>query len=278
MIQPDKLSERVLSSMHRGTMFTQGYFGTALLTKVERGERGFLYLFLEGIQLLPKVVPTSSNGLAVERDLSGSAGETLFHKHAPGLHLITIATYNAILSMGGAAWQTLVGEDAKRFAEPDQDPFIDGMTELALHRYRVRQELIRMDLKNKLLERGGAVCCMSGRRPNVPDGPSLLTLSHYWPLGHRGPDNLHNTGLMTCMVHQIWENGLVTMLPDWGLVFAPDIPPLFLAEFNGRTSAEYPDDPSVWPDPRYLEYHRVNIFEKRLSGLSRFQADDAQGT
>lgn len=244
-----------------------GYFATALLNKVERGERGFLYLFLKGIRFLPKVVPTSVAGLAVETELGSPRGEPQYHRYAPGLHLIKKATYNRILSMGGIAWQTPLGKDAQEIAEPEQEPFIDAVTELTLHRYRVRQELIRMDLKNHLLERCGAVCCLSGRRLNVPDGPSLLTLSHYWPLGHNGPDNLHNTGLMTCMIHQIWENGLVTMLSDWRLVFAPDMPPLFLAEFNGRTAAEFPDDPSVQPDPEYLYYHRTNIFEKRLTNL-----------
>ncbi len=151
-IAKQAVGARVILHAPRDDLYA-GYFGTALLSKVERGERGLLHLFLVDIQLLPKVVPTSVDGVAVEGNLSGPAGETLFHKHAPGLHLITAATYNVILSMCGAAWQTLVGEDAKNFAEPEQDPFIDEVTELTLHRYRVRQEHIRLDLKNKLQER-----------------------------------------------------------------------------------------------------------------------------
>lgn len=245
-----------------------GYFATALLAKLERGEHGFLHLFLDEIRLLPEVVPTSTEGLPIEGNQGGAEGGIKFHKYAPGLRLITGTTYQTILSAGGASLQILVDKDGKEWGEPDQELFIDATTESAMRRYRFRQELVRMQLRNKLLESCGAVCCLSGRRPNVPQGPSLLTLSHYWPLGHYGPDNLHNTGLMTCMVHQIWENGLVAMLPDWSLVFAPDIPPLFLAEFNGKTCADYPDDPTIWPDPLYLDYHRVNILEKRLRRLN----------
>lgn len=264
------LGSRIILHAPRDDDIYVGYFATAVLANIERGDRGALFLSLKFIRFFPKVVPTSLAGIAVENELSGPGGAAQFHRFSPGLHLITKATYDSILAMGGIAWHALVGEDTQELAEPEQEPFLDAITELTMHRYRVRQELVRMDLKNQLLERCGAVCCMSGRRPNVPDGPSLLTLSHYWPLGKNGPDNLHNTGLMTCMIHHIWENGLVTMLSDWRLVFAPDIPPSFLAEFNGRTAAEYPDDPTVHPDPRYLAYHRENVFEKRLGELGQF--------
>jgi hypothetical protein len=249
-----------------------GYFGIAFLRKVEKGESGFLYLSLEGIAFMPKRVPTSINKQAVEPDLVGAGEEIRFHHYAPGLHLISDETYRAILSMGGLGWRTQKGQADSGMAELGQQLFLDEVTDQALRRYRTRQELVRMGLKNTLLDRCGAVCCMSGRRPNVPDGPSLLTLSHYWPLGMNGPDTLRNTGLMTCMIHQIWENGLVTMLSDWRLVFAPDIPPLFRAEFDGRTSAQFPDDPSVQPHAKYLEYHRVNVFEKRLANTSYYRS------
>jgi hypothetical protein len=245
-----------------------GYFGIAFLRRVEKGESGFLYLFLEEIVFMPKRVSNTVAKQAVQADLAGAGEEITFHHYAAGLHLISDETYDAILRIGGLGWRTQDGEAKSGMAELKQEPFLDEQTDQALRRYRTRQELVRMGLKNTLLDRCGAVCCMSGRRPNVPDGPSLLTLSHYWPLGMNGPDTLRNTGLMTCTIHQIWENGLVTMLSDWRLVFAPDLPPLFRAEFDGRTSAHFPNDPSVQPDPRYLEYHRVNVFEKHLAGLS----------
>jgi hypothetical protein len=247
-----------------------GYFGIGFLRRAEKGESGFLYLSLEEIVFMPKRVSNTMGKQIIEIDLVGPGEEIAFHHYAPGLRLIGDQAYNAILHMGGLGWRTQEGQADSGMEELKQEPFLDEITDQALRRYRTRQELVRMGLKNTLLDRCGAVCCMSGRRPNVPDGPSLLTLSHYWPLGMNGPDTLRNTGLMTCMIHQIWENGLVTMLSDWRLVFAPDLPPLFKDEFNGRTSAHFPDDPSVQPDPRYLEYHRVNIFERRLAGTSYY--------
>jgi hypothetical protein len=247
-----------------------GYFGIAFLRRAEKAESGFVHLSLEEIVFMPKRVSNSVGKQIIGIDLVGPGEEVAFHHYAPGLRLIGDQAYNAVLHMGGLGWRTQKGQADSGMEKLKQEPFLDKATDQALRRYRTRQELVRMGLKNTLLDRCGAVCCMSGLRPNVPDGPSLLTLSHYWPLGMNGPDTLRNRELMTCMIHQIWENVLVTMLSDRRLVFAPDLQPLFRAEFSGRTSAHFPGNPSVQPDPRYLEYHRVNVFEKRLAGTSYY--------
>jgi hypothetical protein len=75
---------------------------------------------------------------------------------------------------------------------------------------------------------------MSGASFDVPQGFSLLQVSHFWPLGQGGPDTLVNVGLMTPNIHPVYENGLVCIRPDYSLRFAPDIPPGFMAEFRGR--------------------------------------------
>lgn len=99
---------------------------------------------------------------------------------------------------------------------------------------------------------------------NIPGGFSILALSHFRPLGHGGPDTLTNVGLKTPNIHAIWENGLVTLRADHSLRFAPDIPPGFHAEFKGRTQAILSHDFRFMPLSENLEYHRREVFERRL--------------
>lgn len=76
-------------------------------------------------------------------------------------------------------------------------------------------------------------------------------------------------GLKTPDIHNIYENGLVAILPSKHILFAPDIPAGMRARFNGRTKAAFPTDPDLCPDPEQLDYHRVNVFEARLALKSR---------
>jgi hypothetical protein len=198
-----------------------------------------MFVFLTKGKLFREPVSTTVNGDAREDAHSGSAGAVEFHFYANGLRPISRERFQDIVDAAGQNYVARAG-----FAE-DRDPLdtlVDPLNvteETITARRRFEERRVRVRYRAHLIQRLGAYCCMSGASFDVPDGPSLLQVSHYCPLWHGGSDQLTNVGLMTANIHPIYENGLVTIRRDYSLRFAPDIPEGFLAEFRGRTASRF---------------------------------------
>ena len=220
--------------------------------------------------LYQEPVSTSVDGVAREDAPLNGAGMAGFHFYANGLRPISRERFQNIIDAAGQERIARVGFAEDMELVDSSDDSSRTAEETIIARWKFEQRRVRARHRAQLIQRLGAYCCMSGASFDVPDGLSLLQVSHYWPLGHDGPDQLTNVGLMTANIHPIYENGLVTVRSDYSLRFAPDIPEGFLAEFRGRTRLSVSGDMTLDPAQANLEYHREEIFIRRLKqrGLS----------
>lgn len=249
----------------------KGYFGHAEIDNYDRDPEGRgMFVSLDQIVLFAESVSTLENGKPREDAPLDAAGRAAFSFYSRGLRPISLVRFEAILAAGG--------EGARhRHSTFDEDGpaqsagLADGAAEVV--RYEQVKRRVRAQMRAELMQYHGAFCCMSGASFNVPGGPSLLQVSHYWPLGHNGPDTLTNAGLMSPIIHPIYENGLATVRSDRSLRFAPDIPPGFRAEFRGRTHLSVSGNLRIDPTEENLAYHREEIFMRRLRRLGLMLKD-----
>lgn len=245
----------------------KGYYGQAVIVDYHSLPDGRRTLIEIGwAEFFAESVSTARNGAPREDASFGSSGQAPFSFFATGLRRISLDRYNDILVAagkgpvppGGHLFERTTGWPGAQRAEALWNPdLMDTAWTMEARRSRAYH-------RSKLIEIYGAFCCMSGASRDVPGGPSLLQVSHYWPLGRGGPDRLTNVGLVMPNVHCIYENGLMTVRSDYSYRFAPDIPPGFRAEFRGHRRLLLSGNSSFDPAEDNLAYHQKEIFERRL--------------
>lgn len=264
----DSLGKPVLLHASRAES-AKGYFGQAVIDGYEPDPRGhWMFVSLAHIVLFPKSVSTMVDHRPRENAPLDANGRAAFSFYSNGLRSISRTRFEDIVDASGAERLPPTAAGLSE-TSPSQ---AEGLSSLAprpaeehvVELWTIERRRARARHRARLILSTGAFCCMSGASFDIPGGVSLLQVSHFWPLGHHGPDVLTNVGLMTANIHPIYENGLVTVRSDYSLRFAPDIPPGFLAEFRGRTRLSVPGNASLDPAAEYLAYHREEIFTRRL--------------
>ncbi|WEJ33779.1 hypothetical protein [Devosia sp. SD17-2] len=240
----------------------KGYFGHAVIVNFEPApDRPAMFVTLAEIVLFAESVSTLERGEPREDAPLDASGRPAFSFYARGLRPISLARFNVIMNEGGTGTRLIPsGFHENRADGPEDNP---GRTE-ADAQFELVKRRVRARMRSALIHFHGAFCYLSGASFNVPGGPSLLQVSHYWPLGHSGPDTLTNAGLMSPIIHPIYENGLVTVRSDYSMRFAPDIPPGVHDEFRGRKQMAVSGNLAFDPLEEKLGYHREEIFMRRL--------------
>lgn len=232
------------------------YIGTANVVDVHPHlVHRTLTLELAEIDFFETPLPLVSNGIPMEPDLADENGNIQFQRLAPGLRLIERSTYDRLVA-------TRSFLDHLFESSPGSGPSREGNVQEP--RWSLQRRRERIKLRQEVLRLYNGQCMLSGDPMTMPEGRSLLEVSHFRSLKHRGPDELSNVGLKTPDIHNIYENGLIAILPSREILFAPDIPVGMRAKYKGRTYADFPAHPDLQPDPEQLNYHRVNVFEARL--------------
>lgn len=242
-----------------------GYVGSATIVNVQPYRASSrLMLDLADVDWFDEPVPLQSEGVTVERDLMDSLGNLRFQALAPGLRQITSITLLDILDRGQRPLGNAESPQAP-YSVPHQHPA--GLTNTLEPQWRSVQTRVRQKLRKRCLDLYDWRCMLSGRRLDLSEGGSLLTVSHFHPLGRGGPDDITNVGLKTAALHAMYEPGLFTIQPSGRILFAPDMSSDLQQEFRGRTEADFPGNRQFWPRQEYLHYHRVEIYEARLRKL-----------
>jgi putative restriction endonuclease len=251
----------------------KGYFADATIEGYEPDPRGhWMFVYLSCVRPYGRSVSTALNGIPRENAPRDDAGVASFHFYSNGFRLITADRFQDIVGAAGLDYETRPDLEETEFTNVT-DSALSSVEQDILVRRKLEERQVRARYRTQLIQRMGAYCCMSGVSFDVPEGPSLLQVSHYWPLGHDGPDRLTNVGLVAPNIHPIYENGLVTVRDDYSLRFAPDIPQGFLAEFRGREQLRVAGDLTLDPAEENLAYHREEIFMRRIKRLGLRRSD-----
>lgn len=108
----------------------------------------------------------------------------------------------------------------------------------------------------------GDTCAMTGLKIINGGGRSEAQAAHIRPVEHRGPDSVRNGLALSATVHWMFDRGLVSVDDDYVLLMARDrLPDTVTKLLNPDGMLRFPDRSDLRPHPRFLDYHRREIFK-----------------
>jgi putative restriction endonuclease len=105
-------------------------------------------------------------------------------------------------------------------------------------------------------------CAMSGLKIINGGGRSEVQAAHIRPVEHRGPDSVRNGIALSSTVHWMFDRGLISVDDDYSLLLAKDrLPDTVERLLGGRKKLLLPERIEMRPHPKFLDYHRQQIFK-----------------
>jgi hypothetical protein len=230
-----------------------GYYGTALLGEAmpdPTNARIYLLPLHDQKPLSRAISLKELHALGVE--------EMPFHTYAHPIRKIAEGEQSALVSIG--AIPDGFGEEATQV--------FDG---LLTDTQRQRTADYRA-LRFEMLELYGPRCAFLRRSfANLHESRFGIDVGHLWPHWAGGPDIIQNVLPMSKDVNNQWDEGLVSLRNNGELLIAHKAGHDTKWLFAKCKKIVFPEDVGRWPDAKYLERHRDEIFEKGPN--SRFIRD-----
>lgn len=108
----------------------------------------------------------------------------------------------------------------------------------------------------------GDACAMTGLKIINGGGRSEVQAAHIRPVEHRGPDSVRNGLALSATVHWMFDRGLVSVDDNHRLLIARDrLPDTATRLLNPDGALRLPGRADLRPHPRFLDYHRREIFK-----------------
>lgn len=105
-------------------------------------------------------------------------------------------------------------------------------------------------------------CAVTGLKIINGGGRSEVQAAHIRPVEKRGPDSVRNGLALSGTVHWMFDRGLITVEDDYSILFAKDrVPDTIGRMLVGRKKLLLPIRPEIRPHPKFLEFHRREIFK-----------------
>lgn len=111
-------------------------------------------------------------------------------------------------------------------------------------------------------------CAMSQLHVLTPEGRSAVVAAHIVPWSESYNDDPRNGLALSPLCHWGFDEGLLTIAPDYRILVSPVIPsdekgaePLLL--LDGK-ELQLPKDHTIWPAKSALKWHRENIFRAEV--------------
>lgn len=105
-------------------------------------------------------------------------------------------------------------------------------------------------------------CAMSGLRLRNGGGRPEVNAAHIIPVERKGSDAVHNGLALSGTLHWMFDRGLVSVADDWSILVSGNKVPGDVIDRlivpGGRLVL--PAERRDWPNPRYLSWHRENVF------------------
>ena len=105
-------------------------------------------------------------------------------------------------------------------------------------------------------------CAMTGLKIINGGGRSEVQAAHIRPVEHRGPDSVRNGIALSGTMHWMFDRGLISVDDDYSLLLANDRLPDTIRRLLGEnTSLLLPNRLEMRPHPKFLDYHRLEVFK-----------------
>jgi putative restriction endonuclease len=222
-------------------------------------------------------VPFASGGLYREAALQKDDGSTNKGAFGRAVRLLPDREYDLIWRMG---FGHILGLDRRERPPPDLPeeplPLATGWREerspfVFDDEQNVDREIITQLVSRPFRDRAFAAyvksvysdtCAFSGLKIINGGGRSEVQAAHIRPVHDHGPDSVRNGLALSGTMHWLFDRGLLSLDDDDSLLLARDRVPDTVRRMlvpDGR--ALLPARVDVRPHPRFLAYHRDNVFK-----------------
>jgi putative restriction endonuclease len=205
-------------------------------------------------------VPFSEGSEYYESALKKDDGSTNKGAFGRAVRLIPDEEFDRILKSGFAP---ILGETAAPeailpgFSEPPM-PFERPIVEMTVSRpFRERSFMynVRAAYSNR--------CAITGLRLINGGGRPEVQAAHIQPVASKGPDSVRNGVALSGTVHWMFDRGLISIDDDYKILVAKNhVPDDATRLLNQNGMINLPKDPTLYPNPHYLKFHRDIIFKK----------------
>lgn len=239
----------------------RSYFATARVDRIEADPLtpDHFYAFVSGYLEFPRPVPFREGGHFYESKLGQPDGSVNAGTAQNAVRHLPDAEYDLILQSGFAIVIDLARTDRNGFGEKEQ---------AALERPIV-ERMISRPFRDAAF--AGAVklayndtCAMTGLKIINGGGRSEVQAAHIRPVAADGPDSVRNGLALSGTVHWMFDRGLISVDDDHTLLVARNrVPDTVGRLLNPDGKLRVPKRSDLHPNPRFLEYHREQVFKNQ---------------
>lgn len=237
------------------------YFATARVTRIEQdpGRSGLYYAYVDEYIEFDNIVPFSFKGAYFESALRKDDGTTSKGAFGRAVRIISEEEYQVILDYGFAL------DLAARGREPARaDDLLAAEDQQAFRRSVLTSRLLRdQAFSRKVASAYDFTCAMTGLKLINGGGHSEIEAAHIRPVGseHHGPDSIRNGLALSRTFHWLFDRGIISIADDYQVLMVDrSVPDQLKRLLLPERKIMVPDDPLSRPHPRFLRYHRENIF------------------
>ena len=240
----------------------QAYFAVARVREVveDKTQPDSYYALVDGYLDFDRPVPFTDGDHYYERTLRKEYGRTNRGAFGRAVRIVPDEDFDLILKAGfapvleGQAPELVTG--VPEFDEP-QVPFERPIVEMTVSR-RFRERSFMYNVRSAY----GNRCALTGLRLINGGGRPEVQAAHIQPVAADGPDAVRNGLALSGTVHWMFDRGLVSIGDDHKILVAKNrVPADAVRLLNGSELINLPNDPTLYPNPRYLKFHRDKVFK-----------------
>ena len=239
----------------------QAYFATARVDSIEPDPTlpNHFYAFVSEYLEFHRAVPFKDGEHFYESGLRKADGRVNMGTFRRAVRTISDRDYELILSAGFAE---LIGKP---------DTFSGSVPGLAedqeIFRRPLVERLVTRPFRDSAFAEGvksayDDTCAFTGLKIVNGGGRPEVQAAHIRGVAEDGPDSVRNGLALSGTIHWMFDRGLLSLDDDLTILKAkghvPE-PVVRLINRNGRLCA--PNRPEMRPHPRFLRYHRENVFK-----------------
>lgn len=236
----------------------QAYFAVAAITGVEPDpERpAHFYARISGYLEFDTPVPFSESGDYAESILRKADGSTNRGAFGRAVRALPAAEFEAIVRRGLRATYAMLPSEpdlADRSDEFEARPVLETLV-----RRRFRDVAFRQGVRGAYRN----TCAVTGLSLINGGGRPEVQAAHIIPVEADGPDTVRNGLALTGTAHWLFDRGLISVAEDFRLLVSDHgVPEDARRLFRPDGRVWVPDHAALRPNPRFLEWHRVNRFK-----------------
>lgn len=241
----------------------KAYFAVAFISDIVSDERRSDHFYARIGEYLDfyRPVPFREGNSYFETGLKKSDGSTNKGAFRRSVRNIPDREFDLILAAG---FGPLVSDQASLAESANSDGFEDPPSTFerpivdSLLARPFRDRAFMTSVRSAYSE----TCALTGLKIINGGGRPEVQAAHIRPVAYSGPDSVRN-GIALCgTVHWMFDRGLISLDDDYTILTAPDSTPNEIRELLNQTGKmTLPPRPELYPHPKFLRYHRQNIFK-----------------